>query len=579
MLDADPRDWSSVWFFRTFEERSYHSIDHTVGRHGAARPSQLPRRGGQRRRPHQQPLRHHGPRARPSTSTCSGRRAEVVQPTAGHQQRRVPVLLRPAEPARSRYLSALEPGARRRDGAHCRQVHELGTALDGDPRATSAPAYGPGRQPAGTRWTSSSSSTTRRRPASRPLYIKQARPYPGARTADGPAPVVCASSHRAVTSLSLRVLCSAAGCGTTGAFSTSHRCLMSANLIDRREYKYLIDASTAAAVRSAIRPFCEIDPWAAKNPRGVYTIESIYLDTRACRCSGPTSTSRSTASRCACAATRACPAAPVFFEVKRRVNDVISKSRRQGAAGAVRGAADQPGGCDPRRRRRQGPRRRRALPRDQRRMQLRPFTMVRYERRAVLQPHRRLRARHLRHGDPGPGDRPYSFDLPSRGWRALDDAVTQRTLESLIVLELKFTAAVPLWLVNIVERLGLSRRSFSKYGTSIRAHYQQLDSRTSRYVGGLAVNGPELWSLGVSEPLALQGRGAVAVAGVRADAGARGGLRVDLPRHVVLTGSGPRDRARQHHRLHADAGDRQQHRGRPRHRRRPGDHPLSHRAA
>ena len=38
---------------------------------------------------------------------------------------------------------------------------------------------------------------------------------------------------------------------------------------------------------------------------------------------------------------------------------------------------------------------------------------------------------------------------------------------------------VPLWLVNIVERLGLVRRAFSKYGTSIRAFYAPVDTRTA----------------------------------------------------------------------------------------------------
>ncbi|MFY0540970.1 VTC domain-containing protein [Nannocystis pusilla] len=56
-----------------------------------------------------------------------------------------------------------------------------------------------------------------------------------------------------------------------------------ANVIERREFKYLVDALTAARLRAAIQPFCELDPWAARNPRGRYTIESVYLDTEALR--------------------------------------------------------------------------------------------------------------------------------------------------------------------------------------------------------------------------------------------------------------------------------------------------------
>jgi hypothetical protein len=115
---------------------------------------------------------------------------------------------------------------------------------------------------------------------------------------------------------------------------------------------------------------------------------------------------------------------------------------------------------------------------------MRPFTVVRYEREPYfsrIDDYARvtfdtcIRAQ--------PTDAP-SFDLPTRTWRALDDAVTQRALDSMIVLELKFTTAVPLWLVHIVKRLGLVRRSFSKYGTSIRRHYNPVDFRTAKLAGG-----------------------------------------------------------------------------------------------
>ena len=37
----------------------------------------------------------------------------------------------------------------------------------------------------------------------------------------------------------------------------------SPSIIERREYKYLIDARTVAQVRAAIAPFCKLDPFAA----------------------------------------------------------------------------------------------------------------------------------------------------------------------------------------------------------------------------------------------------------------------------------------------------------------------------
>ena len=53
-------------------------------------------------------------------------------------------------------------------------------------------------------------------------------------------------------------------------------------LIERREFKYLIDTGTADAIRDAIRPFCEIDPWAAANPSRRYTIDTLAVHARVC---------------------------------------------------------------------------------------------------------------------------------------------------------------------------------------------------------------------------------------------------------------------------------------------------------
>jgi hypothetical protein len=257
-----------------------------------------------------------------------------------------------------------------------------------------------------------------------------------------------------------------------------------ANLIERREFKYLIDAPTAAAVRSMIRPYCEIDPWAAKNPRRTYTIETLYLDTPALSLFWANDHEQVDRVKVRVRGYAGAPNSPVFFEVKRRVNDVILKTRGkvardQWAALIADRTAPIPtsvAGKD-----RAAVERFLSLHRGQ---HMRPFTLVRYEREPYFSTiddyarvtfDTRIRAQ--------PTDRA-SFDAPPRSWRALDDAVMQRAGDSMIVLELKFTTRVPLWLVRIVERLGLFRRSFSKYGNSIRAHYQPIDLRTARLAGG-----------------------------------------------------------------------------------------------
>ncbi|MEL6547023.1 MAG: VTC domain-containing protein, partial [Myxococcota bacterium] len=64
----------------------------------------------------------------------------------------------------------------------------------------------------------------------------------------------------------------------------------------------------------------------------------------------------------------------------------------------------------------------------------------------------------------------WELELPQETWRPVDNPLnTKTTNESLTILELKFTSAVPLWMTNLVRRLQLQRLSFSKYATSVVA--------------------------------------------------------------------------------------------------------------
>jgi hypothetical protein len=256
-------------------------------------------------------------------------------------------------------------------------------------------------------------------------------------------------------------------------------------IIERREYKYLIPARVADRVRAAIQPFCEIDPWAAKSVGRRYLIDSLYFDTADLRLFWANDHELVDRFKLRVRGYPQAPGGPVFFEVKRRVNDVITKTRGKVSHSqwaAVLGDPAAPIPVDIRGRDRVAVERFVTLART---LRVRPFTLVRYEREpyfsrideyARVTFDSNIRAQSVE---------ALSFEPPSRGWRALDDAVTQRTLDSLIVLELKFTTAVPLWLVDLVGRFDLQRRSFSKYGTSIRAFYEAPQRRIARLLGGL----------------------------------------------------------------------------------------------
>jgi len=253
----------------------------------------------------------------------------------------------------------------------------------------------------------------------------------------------------------------------------------SAEIIERREYKFLLDAATALRVRQAIQPFCELDPHAARQANGRYLIDSCYFDTpgfalyRANVISMPERYK---------VRVRAYPPhgpdSPVFFEVKSRFNDVIKKTRAPVPRDLWAALVADPScqipdaftGVQ-----RQAVEKLLALVHGN---HMRPVVMVRYEREPYVSTvdsyarvtfDRRIRSKAL--------TRP-AFDQGERGWRFNDNAVLQRWADAMTVLELKFTSAVPRWMSNLVLTHNLQRLAFSKYGTSVLTWYQPPESRT-----------------------------------------------------------------------------------------------------
>lgn len=258
-----------------------------------------------------------------------------------------------------------------------------------------------------------------------------------------------------------------------------------ATLIERREYKYLIDHETAAGLRAAIRPYCQLDEHAAKSPTRTYTIDTLYFDTAELGLFWANDHEQVDRIKMRVRSYPDAPKAPIFFEVKRRINDVISKSRGRVSRDQWLQLLADPAAPIPesiRGKDRAAVERFLALART---LHVRPFTLVRYQRepyfstiddyaRVTFDTH--IRAQRMER---------LSFEPEERAWRSLDDTVTQRTSHSMTVLELKFTTHVPIWMVNLARRFGLVRCGYSKYGNSIRAHFQPVDARVFRLAGGL----------------------------------------------------------------------------------------------
>jgi hypothetical protein len=228
----------------------------------------------------------------------------------------------------------------------------------------------------------------------------------------------------------------------------------------RFECKYLITPAQAVTIRRFIAPYVEPDPFAARSADGSYEISSLYLDSGDLRLHHETLEGLRDRYKLRVRAYTDRDEDPVFFELKRRHDRVITKERarvrRVDMAALVSG-----GRVDDTH-----------MPRAERAslvafrfrqdmMQARPRILVRYLREAyqgVFDASVRVTF------DSGicaqPVDRPRRF-FGAGGW----ERVTDRRL----VLELKFNERCPNWMTEAIRLVGLQRISFSKYALSVQA--------------------------------------------------------------------------------------------------------------
>ncbi|MEC9073143.1 MAG: polyphosphate polymerase domain-containing protein, partial [Myxococcota bacterium] len=251
---------------------------------------------------------------------------------------------------------------------------------------------------------------------------------------------------------------------------------VSPQLIERREFKYLISPLVAARVREAIKPFCILDPFAARQPTGNYTIRSLYLDTPDFALHRANEQEIRNRFKLRVRSYPGVEGSAVYFEVKRRFLDVIVKERGQAPSdwGAI--LEGEPGADELK------------TPACHSFVSLvrshgcRPTVMVEYEREphvSTIDDYARVTFDSGIRCQPALGT---TLNVEEERWRNVDGREDFHDSRDLLVLELKFTERVPTWLVNIVRRLELDRRAFSKYGRSIEAWSQTpLIERVSRF--------------------------------------------------------------------------------------------------
>lgn len=233
-------------------------------------------------------------------------------------------------------------------------------------------------------------------------------------------------------------------------------------LSSRYELKYRISESKAQAVKTFVQNFLPMDRYARMHPDGMYPISSLYLDSENLDLCRETLEGRRNRFKLRIRAYDDNPRSPVFFEIKRRADKIILKSRAQVERACLSAVLD--GSMQYRA---QNKKEQEAL--DQflfykQMIQGRPVVLVRYWREPFEgDTEHRVRVTFDRHLCYKPVARPEVM-LNGSGWHQVPI--------SFVILEVKFTDRYPAWVRQLVQLFNLNRSSMSKYVSSVKQSRQ-----------------------------------------------------------------------------------------------------------
>jgi len=254
--------------------------------------------------------------------------------------------------------------------------------------------------------------------------------------------------------------------------------------LQRLELKYLVNETTAAGVRGFVQSFLEPDEYAAANGGFSYPVHSLYLDSKDLRTYWDTINGSKNRFKLRIRYYDQHEASPVFFEIKRRMNEAILKQR----GGVRRGAVDSLlAGQMPEGRHllSDHPRELAALERFSYLMLdlgASPKSHVAYLREAwVSTSDNSIRVTMDREVCCAP-------EFSSRLSEGLQGGV--KPFGEKVILELKFTGRFPNWFRDVVETFGLQRCSAAKYADGVTMLDPAQLACSARVAGAMANSGP-----------------------------------------------------------------------------------------
>lgn len=231
--------------------------------------------------------------------------------------------------------------------------------------------------------------------------------------------------------------------------------------LQRWELKYVIPEELALAVREFVRSYLELDEYGAKRDDLSYTIHNLYLDSSQLAIYWGTINGNKNRYKLRLRFYEDNPSAPVYFEIKRRMNEAILKQRggvKRAAveavlAGHLPGPSEMVSGDG------------RQLVAIQRFVELMmhdramPIAHVRYDREAWISPtDNSVRVTMDRNVYISP-------EFVARFSEQMDDPYC--VFGRLVILELKFTGRFPDWFKEMVRIFNLRQGSASKYADGI----------------------------------------------------------------------------------------------------------------
>lgn len=282
------------------------------------------------------------------------------------------------------------------------------------------------------------------------------------------------------------------------------------SVISRYEYKYIISESLAREIADYTGCFASPDRYTLDAPPEGYRITSLYLDTPHLLFHRAKERKESNRFKLRVRGYGDVPRAPYFFEVKRKLNGVIHKTRAMVAEEDWQRDADRLHlllGAEARELDHRGLgefSRLKAI------YNAGPSVLVSYTRTAWeshLETYGRVTFdRRLRCAAPSG----YELTRADGLWSYIDDPVSTELAESGLVLELKFAQQAPRWMADLVQRFGIRNRGFSKYSTSVEwkqgRYGAETDSRVPTVAGGWVVDLAASYGMGGSRSIGSSSR-------------------------------------------------------------------------